>query len=358
MTSLALVAFCAFASAAASQYLGDFDQTLPAVNVKFDFPASAAVGVKHFGGTAALKQRVYRLLENTSSDIGELAEFLSQASGDLDRVVLLLQANSELRGTSFLQARQSPTFPGGVGDLVSNIANTMKSADKPAVDEDAVLAKLENDGKAVLEADLASEAAASEEAEAAFAAVREKVLKLIYTGGCPRDFSGCPIGWSESAGSCAPPSDYSGPCAAGPIADKEQFAWKCRASWPCSSCTRDYSGCPTGWATVDGLCTAPSDYHGDCSATMDFSPFSAKRRAELAAMCAYSFPCKSSSVAFTQKKARSSRELGADIGRAIKEVGSMSVEEEGAISPPVLVNPQVSAVVDAANARAMARQWA
>lgn len=50
MTSLVLVAFCAFASAVVSQYLGDFDQTLPAVNVKFDFPASAAVGVKHFGG--------------------------------------------------------------------------------------------------------------------------------------------------------------------------------------------------------------------------------------------------------------------------------------------------------------------
>jgi hypothetical protein len=37
-------------------------------------------------------------------------------------------------------------------DLVSSVAKTVKSADKPGVDEDAVLAKLEKDGKAVLEA--------------------------------------------------------------------------------------------------------------------------------------------------------------------------------------------------------------
>ena len=39
-------------------------------------------------------------------------------------------------------------------DMVSSVAGTVKSADKPVVDEDAVLAKLESDGKAVLEARL------------------------------------------------------------------------------------------------------------------------------------------------------------------------------------------------------------
>lgn len=155
--------------------------------------------------------------------------------------------------------------------------------------------------------------------QVAFAAVSEKALKLIYVGGCPRDFSGCPMGWSESAGVCTPPSDYAGPCAAGTISDKEEFAWKCRASWPCSSCTRDYGGCPAGWTMVDGLCTAPSDYLGDCSTAMDFSPFSEKKKAEIAAMCGYSFPCKAAGASFMQKKMRSNKDLGADIGVAIKD---------------------------------------
>jgi hypothetical protein len=71
---------------------------------------------------------------------------------------------------------------------------------------------------------------------------------------------------------------------------------------------------------VDGLCTAPSDYFGDCSVAMDFSPFSARKKAELAAMCGYSFPCKSPGVSsFMQKKTRSNKDLGADIGGAIKD---------------------------------------
>ena len=38
-----------------------------------------------------------------------------------------------------------------------------------------------------------------------------------------------------------------------------------------------------------------------------------------------------------------------------KEVGALSPAEVDAISPPVLVNPKVSAVINAANAKAMAR---
>ena len=37
-------------------------------------------------------------------------------------------------------------------DAVSSVAQTMKSADKPAADEAAALAALEKDGKAALEA--------------------------------------------------------------------------------------------------------------------------------------------------------------------------------------------------------------
>ena len=157
--------------------------------------------------------------------------------------------------------------------------------------------------------------------QASFAAISEKAMKLIYTGGCPRDFTGCPMGWTESAGACTPPADYAGPCTATAITDKEEFAWKCKASWPCASCARDYSACPEGWTMVDGLCTAPSDYSGVCSAAMDFSGFSTKKKAEIAAMCGYAFPCERKGASFLQKKkALSNKDLGAAIGSAIKVV--------------------------------------
>lgn len=98
-------------------------------------------------------------------------------------------------------------------------------------------------------------------------------------------------------------------------------------------------------------CTAPSDYSGVCSAAMDFSGFSTKKKAEIAAMCGYAFPCERKGASFLQKKkALSNKDLGAAIGSAIKEVGALSPAEVDAISPPVLVNPKVSAVINAANA--------
>jgi hypothetical protein len=58
MTSFVIIVLYALASAASSQYLGDADQTLPAVNVKFDFPASAASGARRFSGEPPTFRRV------------------------------------------------------------------------------------------------------------------------------------------------------------------------------------------------------------------------------------------------------------------------------------------------------------
>ena len=52
------------------------------------------------------------------------------------------------------------------------------------------------------------------------------------------------------AGMCEPGDGYDGLCAGAnlqkmPAAEKEQWSWKCRASWPCvSSCSKSFSGCP------------------------------------------------------------------------------------------------------------------
>lgn len=92
-----------------------------------------------------------------------LADFLATANDQLDELSTVARAT---RASAFLAMKQAPTFPEGVDSIVSGVADTVKSADKPAVDEAAVLAKLESDGKKVLEGDLAAEAAAAEAAEA------------------------------------------------------------------------------------------------------------------------------------------------------------------------------------------------
>ena len=46
----------------------------------------------------------------------------------------------------------------------------------------------------------------------------------------------------------------------------QEFAWKCRASWPCAPpCVKSFDGCPHKWAHQgQGLCTAPPEYAGIC----------------------------------------------------------------------------------------------
>ena len=112
---------------------------------------------------AAFGQRVNEVVDGTSHSSQMLADFLATANDQLDDLASVARAT---RASAFLEMKQAPTFPEGVDSIVSGVANTVKSADKPAVDEAAVPAKLESDGKKVLEDDLAAEAAASEAAEA------------------------------------------------------------------------------------------------------------------------------------------------------------------------------------------------
>lgn len=342
MMRFVFATLCLVVLGQAAPYIGDADQTLPAVNVKFEFAASAA-SAGHFQDLAAFNQRVKEVVDGTSHDSQMLADFLATANDQLDELAIATRASA------FLAMKQAPSFPEGVDSIVSDVASTVKSADKPAGDEAAALAKLESDGKKTLEGDVASEAAATEAAEAAYAAASEQAAKLLHAGGCPRDYSGsCPSGWSEAGGACEPAGNYNGPCAAGAVGNKEEFAVKCRASWPCAACTRDYSGCPAGWSEADGLCTAPASYKGACSTAMDFSGFGGKQKAELAAMCGYAFPCASEGASFMQKKTRSNRDLGAAIGAAIKDTGASEVSQ---LDQEVLTNPALAAIINEANAR-------
>merc|ERR1712190_392580 len=63
--------------------------------------------------------------------------------------------------------------------------------------------------------------------------------------------TGCPKGWADAGDNvCAPPESYDGLCGSVDVvsmanSEKEAFAKKCRASWPCAApCAKDFSACP------------------------------------------------------------------------------------------------------------------
>ena len=146
--------------------------------------------------------------------------------------------------------------------------------------------------------DLADDEQSNRLATVAFAMAQARLLKSEYVGGCPRDMSGCPTLWADrSDGLCEPPQDYDGLCTAVDVAglsieQKEDFAWKCKASWPCApSCKLDFATCPEAWDNLNGLCLAPSSYDGICSPAMMFTSFTLQQKAEWAAMCSARWPC-------------------------------------------------------------------
>lgn len=133
------------------------------------------------------------------------------------------------------------------------------------------------------------------------AAGKEKLASDCHVnwaeGDCEEDFSfPCPVGWSIGGGGvCVAPGHYSGSCdrAVNMYDDefKRQFATQCDVAWPCSaSCAQDFGlQCPTGWASVSGVCTAPSTYTGPCVPFADLSEASASQREVYSTLCQVEF---------------------------------------------------------------------
>lgn len=194
------------------------------------------------------------------------------------------------------RAEASPLFPSGADAALSDLAARVKPLENSQSDVHAV-DTLKHRGVEALAGAIAQDARDDQMASYAQSLVHAKLSKLLYAGGCPRDTSGCPSGWAERAGSCEPPADYDGFCAAVDVGtlqkvDKEAFAWKCRAAWPCvPACARDFSTCPDQWSSAGGLCVAPDAYDGMCSPAMNFDLFTDAGKAEWAAACDASWPC-------------------------------------------------------------------
>lgn len=73
----------------------------------------------------------------------------------------------------------------------------------------------------------------------AFQLTHINMRKHLYSGGCARDFSGCPAEYTESNSACAPDVSYGGFCgafsASASAVEKSSLAWKCAVSWPCAN---------------------------------------------------------------------------------------------------------------------------
>jgi len=181
-----------------------------------------------------------------------------------------------------------PTFPDGV----SQILESMKSRQPTAPDDGAKVEKLIAAGGASLTRDVTDEFVKSDFEKAAYVKTHLRVVKYKFVGGCPRDTTGCPTGWTMTGSACAPPSDYDGLC--GPVDfdeyqpdEKEAWAWKCRASFPCAQqsvnatvSARDSPfeskacPCPKGWSHEGNqLCVAPRRYAGKCSPATSFEGY-------------------------------------------------------------------------------------
>ena len=191
-----------------------------------------------------------------------------------------------------------PAFPDGVAAIVADMRDRMISSGAAHGDDSEAVSKLKEEALVEIAKELANDEQSKRLEATAFAMVQARVLKLAYVGGCPRDMSGCPTLWADqSNGVCEPPEEYDGLCIAFDVkglshGQKEEFAWKCRASWPCvPSCKLDFGTCPDAWDNLNGLCLAPSSYDGSCSPAMLFSSFTSKQKADWAAMCSARWPC-------------------------------------------------------------------
>ena len=157
--------------------------------------------------------------------------------------LFLLQASS---------VAAQPSFPNGVAPILRSV--DMRSGALPTVGDNNTVADLMREGIQILTGDLIDEQTHNNLRESAYVRVHQHVLQTIFVGGCPRNMSGCPLGWLGSNGACEPPPDHTGLCAGYKeltAAQKETFAWKCRAQWPCeNACEKDFEQCPAAWVSL------------------------------------------------------------------------------------------------------------
>ena len=192
-----------------------------------------------------------------------------------------------------------PLFPDGVGPITRSMSKRYSRLPTPGGDDKTKVDALLGAGINAVAEDVGQVESRNELKQAAYARIHLRTLWTIYAGGCPRDMSGCPTNWIATENkTCEPPSSYGGLCRGQSLdsfstSQKEEFAWKCRASWPCvETCKKNFEGCPSEWSNLGhDVCSAPAGYAGICSPVTDFAGYTPKRKAEWATLCSTTWPC-------------------------------------------------------------------
>ena len=198
-----------------------------------------------------------------------------------------------LCGVTALRASQ----PAGVAAALAALRSKIETIDGAIVADPAAYERVAGEAASGAVADLAATSHSRAIAAAADGVARSSIASWKYAGGCPRDFSGCPVDWATgSDGVCSPPLGDEGSCGVAVVASmstaqKEAVAVACRASWPCKACVVSFSGCPQGWLPDGQSCSSPSGYTGACGPLVDFTAMSSDAKARWAAMCNVVWPC-------------------------------------------------------------------
>lgn len=137
---------------------------------------------------------------------------------------------------------RDPAFPGqseAASSVIANTINTASAAQDHSGDSKQ-LAKAIASGSAKLAGRVASDMNLAALRKDAFIAVHLRVRKMLHNGGCPRNYSGCPVSFVKSGSGCAPGFSYNGFCGARDfgsmsISEKESWAFRCGASWGCAA---------------------------------------------------------------------------------------------------------------------------
>ena len=203
---------------------------------------------------------------------------------------------------SALALTAGPAFPGSSASNVQAVSTTLSSATSSSAykakhaDESAAIARAISSGSKALTEAVASDMAVDSLKTDAFIAAHLAVRKMVHTGGCPRTYTGCPVGWVRDNMFCAPGVSYTGICGAQnldsfSVAQKENFSYICGVSWACADASSSSfdSDCPASWGRTQTGCVAPASYTGICSPTTDMTGWSAEHKARWSAMCGAPF---------------------------------------------------------------------
>ena len=275
--------------------------THPVIDVEYDFPSSVLLGepvpnLRSADEMSSVKRRVESLSHRIARSEALLGEFASEANASLAELFPVVQSLAAASLRERPSASPNVAFPSGIEHILHEMSSRADQLDGLHVDDSAALSELKQETLQTVTGRLAENSNAARVANIAYVLASAQVRRLRFVGGCPRAMRGCPLGWTGHGGACSPPSDYDGWCGDVGVdqmsaSEKEEFAWKCGASWPCETCRTHFDGCPAGWLENAGLCLAPPEYDGICSPVMDFSTFSVARMAEWSAMCSARWPC-------------------------------------------------------------------